>query len=453
MRGAVAAHRRGLGRRDHLDHPEQCLRRRRRGDRGGGGRRAGADGDRSTRCPPAPPCSSSSAGPTPAAASCSTRTTTTAGRHPDSDIFLDDVTVSRRHAEFRRTGAGSRCPTSAASTAPTSTASGSRGSALTGGDEVQIGKFRLVFLTGSQAGGEARVTGGRMTAARVRPGIHEHRRGARAPASGFSRRHDLQDPVPRVRGSGQPDRTPSGYRKFSARTWTAALRARRAARPLPAAAGDQGAARRARPRASSRPTRPGEHRGLPRALVAADGLARRRGLRPSRAPIRLSRSELLAATGLTDEPLDQLEQFGLVQPLAAATTTTTSLTVAQAVGELARYGIEPRHLRAFRTAADREVGLVEQVVTPVRQRGPEARGRAEEAVAGTRRTVGAAARSPGEGRATCGARRLARKPWGIGGVRYYERGLVTVLPRGRRHRTCRFDRGVPASTVREASAA
>jgi hypothetical protein len=46
---------------------------------------------------------------------------------------------------------------------------------------------------------------------------------------------------------------------------------------------------------------------------------------------------------------------------------------------MSRYGLEPRHLRAFRTAADREVGLVEQVVAPlVRQRNPESRGRADE---------------------------------------------------------------------------
>ena len=61
--------------------------------------------------------------------------TTSAGRHPDSDIFLDDVTVSRRHAEFRSDGAYvNREPVDSAT--------------LANGDEVQIGKFRLVFLTG-----------------------------------------------------------------------------------------------------------------------------------------------------------------------------------------------------------------------------------------------------------------------------------------------------------------
>ncbi len=48
---------------------------------------------------------------------------------------------------------------------------------------------------------------------------------------------------------------------------------------------------------------------------------------------------------------------------------------------MARYGLEARHLRAFRTAAEREVGLFSQVVGPMaRQRGAEARARAEETV-------------------------------------------------------------------------
>ncbi|KAA5838401.1 glycogen accumulation regulator GarA [Saccharopolyspora hirsuta] len=76
------------------------------------------------------------------------RETTSAGRHPDSDIFLDDVTVSRRHAEFRREGndfvvvdVGSLNGTYV-NREPVDT------SVLANGDEVQIGKFRLVFLTG-----------------------------------------------------------------------------------------------------------------------------------------------------------------------------------------------------------------------------------------------------------------------------------------------------------------
>ena len=75
--------------------------------------------------------------------------TTSAGRHPDSDIFLDDVTVSRRHAEFRTEGesftvvdVGSLNGTYV-NREPVDSAN------LANGDEVQIGKFRLVFLTGT----------------------------------------------------------------------------------------------------------------------------------------------------------------------------------------------------------------------------------------------------------------------------------------------------------------
>ncbi len=55
--------------------------------------------------------------------------------------------------------------------------------------------------------------------------------------------------------------------------------------------------------------------------------------------------------------------------------------MAKAAGELAAFGLEPRHLRAFKTAADREIGLVEQVVAPMRRsRDAAAAGRAEEAI-------------------------------------------------------------------------
>ena len=74
--------------------------------------------------------------------------TTSAGRHPDSDIFLDDVTVSRRHAEFRR-DAGEFVVVDVGSLNGTYVNREPVDSAvLANGDEVQIGKFRLVFLTG-----------------------------------------------------------------------------------------------------------------------------------------------------------------------------------------------------------------------------------------------------------------------------------------------------------------
>jgi hypothetical protein len=75
---------------------------------------------------------------------------TTAGRHPESDIFLDDVTVSRRHAEFVRDG-DSFVVRDVGSLNGTYLNRGRiDAAALAGGDEVQIGKYRLVFLTGAK---------------------------------------------------------------------------------------------------------------------------------------------------------------------------------------------------------------------------------------------------------------------------------------------------------------
>lgn len=70
-----------------------------------------------------------------------------AGRHPESDIFLDDVTVSRRHAEFRRSGSGYEVSDTGSLNGTYVNREPIESSGLTNGDEVQIGKFRLVFLT------------------------------------------------------------------------------------------------------------------------------------------------------------------------------------------------------------------------------------------------------------------------------------------------------------------
>ena len=83
------------------------------------------------------------------------RQVTTAGRHPDSEIFLDDVTVSRRHVEFVREANGylvrdvGSLNGTYVNREPIDTA------ILSGGDEVQIGKFRLIFLTHSAGEGAA----------------------------------------------------------------------------------------------------------------------------------------------------------------------------------------------------------------------------------------------------------------------------------------------------------
>lgn len=74
-----------------------------------------------------------------------------AGRHPDSDIFLDDVTVSRRHAEFRRTGTGFVVADVGSLNGTYVNRDRIDEVGLKNGDEVQIGKYRLVFFTGRES--------------------------------------------------------------------------------------------------------------------------------------------------------------------------------------------------------------------------------------------------------------------------------------------------------------
>jgi pSer/pThr/pTyr-binding forkhead associated (FHA) protein len=71
---------------------------------------------------------------------------TTAGRHPDSDIFLDDVTVSRRHAEFYRHASGFTVRDVGSLNGTYVNRERIEETALHDGDEVQVGKFRLTFL-------------------------------------------------------------------------------------------------------------------------------------------------------------------------------------------------------------------------------------------------------------------------------------------------------------------
>jgi DNA-binding transcriptional MerR regulator len=168
-----------------------------------------------------------------------------------------------------------------------------------------------------------------------------------------------------------PQRTPSGYRKFS-RADVSRLRYVLAAQrdqylplrvikehlaaldrgePLPTAAGGAG-------------TVP------PPPAVDPDAES---GVPP------LSPEQFARAAGLEPEQLADCVQFGLLATDADGRHPAADLPVARAAAGLARHGIEPRHLRVYRTGVEREAGLVEQLVAPVlRARSEEARTRAAE---------------------------------------------------------------------------
>jgi len=181
-------------------------------------------------------------------------------------------------------------------------------------------------------------------------------------------------------GLVEPERTASGYRKFSREDLSRLRYVLSAQRdhylPLRVIKEHLDAI----DRGLEPPALGGTGPKVPRALVAAEGLPGADAFLPDVSEIRLSRSELLTAAGLQPAQLDQLEQYGLVAPRQGGSHYDgDALVVAKTVAEMARFGIEARHLRPFKSAAEREIGLVEQVVTPlVRQRNPEARARADE---------------------------------------------------------------------------
>ena len=100
-------------------------------------------------------------------------------------------------------------------------------------------------------------------------------------------------------------------------------------------------------------------------LDVVDGAADGGGEAPS---VSMTRSELLTAARAAEELLSELEDYGLVR--RARAYGTQALSVVRAAALLAEYGIQPRHLRAVKAAAEREVSLVEQAVAPLtKQKG------------------------------------------------------------------------------------
>lgn len=95
-----------------------------------------------------------------------------------------------------------------------------------------------------------------------------------------------------------------------------------------------------------------------------------------------TRAELAVATGLAERDVETLESYGLLagRPLGRETVyDADALAVARLAAAFQAHGLEPRHLRMFKVAAEREAALYEQLVTPlVRQRNAESRRRAQD---------------------------------------------------------------------------
>ncbi|MEV5885989.1 MerR family transcriptional regulator [Streptomyces sp. NPDC052020] len=170
-------------------------------------------------------------------------------------------------------------------------------------------------------------------------------------------------------GLVEPQRTPAGYRKFSASDVERLGHVLRMQRdhylPLKVIREHLDAMER------------GEALPLPKLGRQREGEAP-----PERpegpATARIGRAELLAAAGIEEQELAEWESYGLLAPLPDGAYDAEAATVASLVVELGRFGIEPRHLRVMKAAADREAGLVDQVVAPLRRhRNPQTRAHAE----------------------------------------------------------------------------
>jgi DNA-binding transcriptional MerR regulator len=104
----------------------------------------------------------------------------------------------------------------------------------------------------------------------------------------------------------------------------------------------------------------------------------------SQTGVSMNLAELAAASGLEDDDLRELERYGLLSGRKAASSVyydEEALMVAQLAAGFMKYGVEARHLRMYRTAAEREAGFLEQVVMPMlKQRNPQARRQAADAL-------------------------------------------------------------------------
>ncbi|NBU93027.1 MAG: MerR family transcriptional regulator [Actinobacteria bacterium] len=173
----------------------------------------------------------------------------------------------------------------------------------------------------------------------------------------------------------EPQRTPSGYRKFTnsdlERLRFVLLAQRDQYLPLRVIkenldAIDRGLAPSANSGGIATPRLISQDGALTSATIGDDQ------------DLRLTRAELISASEISDDHLAELESYGIIS-IRGRYYDADALAIAKTVVAISAFGIGARHLRSFKTAADREIGLVEQVTAPIRsQKGAEAKAKAEE---------------------------------------------------------------------------
>lgn len=184
-------------------------------------------------------------------------------------------------------------------------------------------------------------------------------------------------------GLVEPERTPAGYRKFSLadleRLRYILTQQRDRYYPLKVIREHLDAMERG----LEPPTSANETARAPRAIQAVPDESDAASFAPSsQSDLKMSTTELLASSGLTRDQLEELTSFGIVSMKPGTRYfDADALAVCQAAAQLAEFGLEPRHIRAFKTAADREVGMIEQIVSPLANaRDETAQARADEMV-------------------------------------------------------------------------
>lgn len=104
---------------------------------------------------------------------------------------------------------------------------------------------------------------------------------------------------------------------------------------------------------------------VPSMETGEDGFPTPQAFAPRTSTVRLSRAELIESAGIDEDLLDEIESFGLIHRRPQQTYYDASaLSIVALVGEFAALGLGPRHLRAVKNAAERQVTLFEQILAP-----------------------------------------------------------------------------------------